>query len=828
MKRERIIRISILVVIFVFAIIGFSHLTNRGSADMTADMGTATLPTISFEVEGEEVNLLVGHRREMSVAAVRDTILTFGDKGKLKTNIQKRGKNVTSLTYGIYTLDGEEKLREETIDDVGNTVTLEVNRALTREQEGLLKITLECDGKTIYYYTRIVKDNGHHVKECVEYAKKFHENALKKQNEDTIKKVLEPNSKSDNTTLQHVNIHSDLQHVMWGDLQPEVIGTPRISIQETRKNYTSISFRYQVQCKGDKNKEEVYVVNEFFKVRYSEKQMYVLDYERTMEEVFDTSNSVMNDKGVILGIANENILYKANESGTCIAFVQAGELWSYHKGNDHFSLLFSFRDSEKEDIRNLTEKYQIDVHSVDEDGNVTFSVCGYMNRGEHEGESGVAIYYYQESQNTVCEELFLPSVESAPVIAKELAKQVYYNAKEEALYFVLDDKLIKTNIKKKGQETLLQDLEKRGYVVSDDGHLIAYLQEGKDDIEVWNLTNHTKWTLKPEEGQKVIPLGFVGEDFVYGISKEEYQGVDATGEKVQGMKRLEIRDSSQKVVKVYEKQDSFIIGVSIEDNVIQLRQGRKDGTVYTELVGDHITNNELANAEVTCKSYWSDLKQTQYRLVFAEGIKDKKAKVLKPKQVLQERTNVMEREQRAEGYYYVYGQGKSAGAFRELKDAIALAEKLSGVVVSSKQNYVWETDNRKAWYRNFNIDKFTVRDGESGLEACVRRILAYEGKAVDLASGLDVKGAEQFLSEQLQTEAIRFQGCSVKEVFYLMDKGTPIIAMKNSRDAILLLGYDAKTVTYVDPASGAIQTSTIEKVNEMLSGSGQTFVGYIR
>lgn len=829
MKRERIIKLSILVVVFVFALIGFSYLTNRGSADMTADIGNATMPTISFEMGDKKVNLLVGYAREMNAAAIRDTILTFDDKGKIKANIQKYGRQITSLKYTILTLDGQEKLREETIENVKETVELEVDRALPREQEGLLKITLKCDGQTIYYYTRIVKDNGHHVKDCVEYAQKFHQNALKKQDEDTIKKVLETSSKGDNTTLQHVNLHSDLQHVLWGDLKPEVVGEPRVSIQETRKTYTSLSIDYQVKCKGDKNKEELYVVHEFFKIRYSEKQMYVLDYERTMEEVFDTSNVVLNDKGVVLGIANENMSYKSNESGTCVAFIQAGELWSYDKKNDHFSLLFSFRDSENEDVRNFTNKYQIQIHSVDEEGNVTFTVSGYMNRGEHEGESGVVVYYYQEQQNTIREELFLSSVESAPVIMRELAQQVYYNAQEEALYFVLDGKLLKTVPKKKGQEILLEGLNKRNFVVSEDGHLVAYLkEEGKTDIEIRDLSKNTVWTLTPEADQLIVPLGFVGEDFVYGISKEEYIGVDATGEKIQAMSRLEIRDQKQNIVKVYEKQDSYIIGASISDNVIQLRQGRKDGNVYTELVGDHITNNEMANGAILLKSYWTDLKQTQYRLVFSEGIKDKKAKTMEPKQVLQERTNLLEREEKAEGYYYVYGHGQSAGAFKDLKAAITLAENLSGVVISSRQNYIWETDNRSAWYRNFKIDKFSARDGESSFEACVRRVLSYEGTVLNIEPGLDVKGAEKLLSEKLQAEVIRFQGCSVKDVFYLMDKGVAVIAMKNSRGAVLLLGYDAKTVTYADPTNGAISTVTIEKANEMLSESGQTLIGYIR
>ena len=74
MKKERVMKIGILSVVFVLAMIVFSYWTNRGSADMTADMGAATLPTLSFQVEGKEANLLIGHKREMNIASMRDAI----------------------------------------------------------------------------------------------------------------------------------------------------------------------------------------------------------------------------------------------------------------------------------------------------------------------------------------------------------------------------------------------------------------------------------------------------------------------------------------------------------------------------------------------------------------------------------------------------------------------------------------------------------------------------------------------------------------------------------------------------------------------------------
>ncbi len=830
MKRERIIKIGVLAVVFVFSIIGFSFLTNRGNSHMTADMGTATFPTISFQVGDHEVNTLVGYKREMKVAAVRDTILAYEDNGKLNVHLEPYGKHIDSLKYEILSLDGKEKLREETVDDVKKSLTLRVDRALNREQEGILKITLNCEGENLYYYTRIIKDNGYHVNECVEYVQEFHMNAIKKQNEESIKLVLEPNEKGNNKTLQHVNIHSDLKHVMWGDLSPKLVNDASIEIKEVKKAYTSILLSYRVACKGDNNKEEVYQVDEFFKVFYGKNRFYVLEYDRTMEEVFDTSNVVLSDKGVVLGISDEENSYKINKDGTAIAFMQANELWSYSKEKDAFSLLFSFVDSENENKRNRTDNHSIRISAIDEEGNVTFTVCGYMNRGVHEGESGVGIYYYNASQNTVQEEAFIPSTDSLSVIEKELDKLTYYNKEKKELYLIADGNLLKSKSKKTGYTVVMEDLESKNYVVSPNGNMIAYQVEREKDsvIEIWDLSKDSKWNVEPESGQNVFPLGFVENDFVYGIALEDNEGISASGMKVQAMHRLEIRDQNQKVVKVYEKQDSYILDATIEENQIRLKQGRKSGDRYIEIEEDYITNNETANEFVSRQSYWTDLKQTQYRFVFSKGIKGKKAKTLKAKQVLQERSVVFETQENNGSYYYVYGHGKNIDAFREPSDAIVLAESCSGVVVSQNQHYVWEANNREAWYRNAKIERFTAKQGENGLAACVRRILTYERKEAGELSSLDIKNAEKILSQQLETETIRFHGASVKDVFYLINKGVPVIAMKNSSNAILLVGYDAKTVTYVDPMSGEVFTHAIEKVDQLLEGSGCTMIAYIK
>lgn len=830
--KERTIKIAVLAVVFVVALIGFSLWMNRGSTDMTADMDTATLPTISFVTAGKEANLLVGHKQEMNVASMRDTIVVCDDQEGLTAKISHNEKGYDALEYEVYTLDGEEQLHKDSVKKVEDEVRLMFEDVLKKDEEALLKLTLKKDDASLYYYTRIIKDSDYHVKECLEYVQELHTNMLKKENEDAVKKVMEANASGDNSTLQHVTIHSDLSHSMWGDLEPEVVGDLQFEIMEVKTAYISVQLKYQVKCEGDNNEEEFYHVKEFFKLSYGTERIYLLEYDRTMVEIFHTSNVVLSSKGVILGIADKNLKYKVNKDGTIVAFVQANALWNYNKGKDAFTLVFSFAESERADERNHTEQHSIQLLSMEENGSMTFSVCGYMNRGIHEGKSGIAIYYYDLLKNVVEEKAFIPSRDSYLVIEKELHELAFYNKEQDVLYVMVDGTLLKVGLKKNERTVLIEGLKKGQYVASEDGRLLAYqkTKDGKIETVIWDFAKDNKKEVSVDSGEIVVPLGFIGSDFVYGVSKPEDAGIDALGSSVQAMNRLEIRNENNKVVKTYQKASTYILGATIGNNQITLKQGTKSGDVYKETAEDYITNNETsANELVKLDSYWTDLKQTQYRLVFSNGIKDKKAKTMKTKQILLETPTVLEFEKGTDTeYYYVYGLGEQKGIFENGGDAIALADSLSGVVISPEQNYAWEDGNRVAWYRNFEVSRFTPNAGESTLAACVRKVLAYEGKKIDVTTELGTASVEEIMEKHLETEVLRFRGCSVKAMCYLMDKGVPVIAMKDGSNAILLIGYDAKTVTYVEPSSGSIFTSTFEKVDAMLEGSGKTFIAYVR
>lgn len=58
MFKKIAIKTGVLTTVFILAVIVSSYVTNRGNTDMSADMGGATLPRISFMTEGYEVNSL--------------------------------------------------------------------------------------------------------------------------------------------------------------------------------------------------------------------------------------------------------------------------------------------------------------------------------------------------------------------------------------------------------------------------------------------------------------------------------------------------------------------------------------------------------------------------------------------------------------------------------------------------------------------------------------------------------------------------------------------------------------------------------------------------
>lgn len=833
--KEKVKRAGILTFVFLIAVIVFSFLTNQGNADMTADMGGATLPRIQI-VSGEyEINPLVGYVSEMNVGKMRSTITPVDFQSGITLRIEEGVLPIKALTYEVCSSDGKEILYKEKRKEIGEEPSLTFPGLELADREAILKLTLHTEKQDIYYYTRICTKEGTDSDACLAFAERFHNMTFGKENTESIAAYLENGTEDDETeNLQKVTIHSDAEHLTWGELRPQIKGEVSRSIKEISGNYMTIVYDYEVECAGEQDETEVYQIREYLKVRYAEGTEYLLDYERTMEQELDASGNVLDNNGILLGIAKEELPYMANEAGTIVSFVQAGELWNYNQSQDALSLVFSFADSEGYDIRNLCKEHEIQIVSVNEQGDTTFKVIGYMNRGEHEGEVGTAIYFFDIEKNFVEEKAFIPDNISSEILLKEQEQLVYYNEQQEVLYAMKEGTLYKVDLEKGKKEALVENLEKDQYVSSKDGRLLAYQTvsslENAEEVKVLDFVTGKERTVTCSSGEFIRPLGFISEDFVYGIGRKEDAGAFVTGEYVCPMYKLEIRDTDNEVVKTYQADQVYVTGVTVEEKMLILDRVVKNESVYTAVAKDYITSNEeVEKSNISVETYTSDEKERQVRIKYESGISDKKPKLLKPKQVLFENPVLIPFEEEGEAeVFYTYGKGKLLGIYASAADAIRQANENQGLVVSESQKYVWERGNRSLVYDIAGVDLSPYQEGNT-LAAALNRLFAYEGKTVDAAGEMAAgKKPIEILQEQFLGNVLDLQGCSPEELCYILGKGTPIIAMTDLNNAVLLIGYNDSMITYVKPDTGEKVSVPYEELEALTVASGNTYLGYLK
>lgn len=819
MMKKRLIKAAVLFVVFVAALVISSVIINSGTDDDIVNMGSPTLPRVSFTVDGREVNPLFGYVQDMDITAMRDTITPLDANGTLAMNIEANENEISGIRYEVYSLDGEDKYteREADVPAAGEQVTLDLGNILSDEmREAVLKVSLTVGDKTAGYYTRIADPTDLTTAACLEYAVDFHENAISKTDTETIDSHLEPNEQSDNTTYQTVNIHSNITHVQWGDLSSEIVGSIEWSIKESNTVYTSVLAKYQVSCQDENGEAALYNVKEFFRVRFLVDTIYLLDYNRDMEKIFQGNGYEIDEKGFLFGIASDDIQYETNDDETIAAFVQERNLWLYNGEKDELTEVFSFSDQEGRDMRGKNDQHAVRIISMDNSGNLAFAVYGYMNRGSHEGQVGVGIYYFSIDSNVIEEKAFIPSTKSYAIAADELGKMVYYNHSSSLLYVLADGTLYQIDLDQDEQTVLAEGLSEDQYAVSDDGHQMAYQTTGGSDdqagavlsaISVMNLRSGDTYTIDAAEGEGVRPLGFINGDFVFGKVRPGDAGVSVSGEEISPMYEIEIRNSENRVEAEYtfEDQNIYTTDILIEENLLTLNRVVKSGGVYNAAAQEYITNNqERQDSSVTLETYTTDMMETQVRLTFADGLGDTAPGFVRPGQIVsREPLTITLSGGDSSEKFYVYGMGELIAIYDKAGYAVQRANEVSGVVISSNQQYVWERGNRDLVYST-DAAAFSAGGDETSLEACERYMERYGAHQIDLT------------------------GCELDQVLYVINRGCPVIALLDTDHAVLLTGYTTTDITYIDPEDGGKHTTGVGTMSERMEKSGNVFIGYIQ
>jgi hypothetical protein len=379
MKKNIIIRCITCIAIFFLTIFIVSNIVNEGKIDLTVEMREATLPVVSIATELGNINEMYGYTMEMESEYLRDSIMQVDYSRKIAIEIDVKNAEIQKISYELRSLIGErliEKKEFSTYKVENDKINLDfvIKDLIEPEEEYtfMVCILLE-DGRTANYYTRIIQTDSYYMNEKIQFVKEFSDKTFDKEEALELRKYLESNDKGDNSSFNKVNIHSSFSQVTWGDLKVERVGEQKVCILELQEETASIEVTYLLKEETDAN-PKYYFIKENYRVRYTTNRMYLLDYERTMEEQFDFNEKSFVNNKCLLGITSNNLELTESDTGEIATFINNNQLYSIMPEENKVARIFGYYKNLLDDNRNTNKNYEMKVLNCDEAGNIYFIV----------------------------------------------------------------------------------------------------------------------------------------------------------------------------------------------------------------------------------------------------------------------------------------------------------------------------------------------------------------------------------------------------------------------------------------------------------------------
>ena len=839
MKRT-IIRSCVCVVTFVAALIVSSMLLNRGNTDMTADMEPPRLPSVYVDADGLRVNMMDGYLGEMEEEYMRGRLLPIGTDRKLSIGILTYGTQVESLAFEVRSADGTRLVEDTQVSGMTEEDGVLKADIVLKDliDEGteycvIFKLTLE-DGREASYYMRVIQQESPGMQEKLDFVASFSEDTFDDASCAALAVYMETDSSEDNSTLSRMTIHSSLDQLGWGSLDVRRETEPVFTIMDMTGQTASIQVEYLVSY--TRYEREVHAfVKEVYRIRTGTERMYLLDYERTMSEYFSEDASSFVDEEVVLGIRDTDVEMAESEGGNIVAFAQNGVLYSLNVTENRIARLFSFHDADNLDERAFPDDRNFKILQVDEAGNVFFMVYGYISSGRRQGYCGAQLYFYDGSANTVEELAFIPSGKSPEILKAQIDQLAYINGKYE-LYLFLNDQICCVHLDSQTVDITAENLSMDSCSVSESNRMIAW-QSGEryasESLILMNLSTGEQTRIEAGSGNYILPLGFMGEDIVYGIARQADITRDDTGAMVFPMYQVKIQDESGELLMTYEKEGYYVTGCEMSGNQIILSRVERDAQGdYVTAEDDQIVSSQTeakrTNTIITVPTENDDrLTEIQLR----SGIKTGQLKVLTPGEVLYEGSRQVDLppSQETVELYYVYSPDGEVTFAATPREAIERAEESSGSVTARGGFYIWRAERLHTSNQIMAIEGTAADEERSSLEVCLDVILTYEGVTRNTGYLLEQgKTVAEILQENLENvQVLELTGCSLENILYYPDREIPVLALLEDGNAVLITGFNERNVVLMDPQTGRISWMGLNDASAWFEENGNMFVSCV-
>lgn len=807
-------RFLVLLVVFILGVAGTAFLMNNETTDDRSDMNDAVLPEVMVQFGDVLTNRMYGYRQPMEADFVRDSVTPLDTTKKLTLVVNPYDTKVRNLSYEIRTSDGSKVMENRTIKSLETgsdgylRTEIEISSGLLMNQEYSLQITLSTNHGDAYYYTRVVSRSATYTEQYAKFAGDFVQMSLDKTQADNLAAYLETSDSASSRNFAGLNINSPLADVSWGNLNPQLSKAGIPVIKDINETTASISIEYEISAQNENGNTEYYFVTDFYRMRYDETRIRLLDFKRSASEVFDPSLSVISNSGLLLGVRSKDVDYLTNEDGSVTAFTQNGDLWSYVPDTGKFVEIFTFRKDTESDFRDARVEHDIKLLSVENNGDVHFMVYGYMNRGAHEGYSGVGIYHYNNDQGAIEEQVFIPCTESFEFLQEDLGTLSYVNQSGQ-LFIMIAGNLYQINIDENTYEVLADHIDSDDFGVSVTNEHAAWKSESGDyagQIEFIDFDTMERRRIAPEASQKLDLLGFMNEDLIYGIVLDGDTLPNATGYMIDGITTFRIEGFDGTVKKEYHQDGLYVAGVTVGTTLMEFTLVQKSGDIYKGVKKDNIMNNSTAATDKTSVEQTSSSRQgVIVRLTFEDSPSSEEPLILyaKVRNAGEKVVDIQVDKSSVEEVYYVYAGGGLDSVWTDPAKAVQRADKQTGVVLNRAQQYVWERGNMKT----------QITLNTTDIPEIIR------------TASLDVQNLQNGLGDSAKVTDLT--GCSLENVLYEVSAQRAVIARTGSDSSVVIVGYDQYNTYLLDPSTGEVKPYGMNDSTALFKNAGNMFITYL-
>lgn len=838
---KRVYKIIVLTAVFITALIFMSQNIKEEEINLNSSvqMKEATFPLVYLETEGYKLNLLHGYSGNIDANVIRESIFPIGNDKTVLVKIKENESIVKKIKYELRELKNNKQVDTGSINaldliEEGKSAKIKIESNLEVGKEYAMKITIVTDdSKKINYYTRIkYYETDYYLSQKMDFINYFHKNSLDKKKAESLAKYLETDGTEDESSFAKVTIHSSFDMFSWGNLKPKVITEVIPTLKEFNVETTSVQLSYFVSIKTDSG-DEVYSVKEFYRIRYTSDRIYLLNYERTMESLFDINKASLAQGEFKIGITNDTDMnIKTSGENGKVAFVRNGELWYYSLAENEAVRVFSFMSDKEDYIRDGYDQHNVRILNMDDSGNIDFTVYGYMNRGDYEGKVALILYHFYAESKQIEEMVCIP-LETSYQVLKEEIEGFSYASHKGVFYFTINNTIYAYDLTARTVKTIVSNITESNFAAMPGRHNVAWL-DGKKALEadtmiIYDLEREKKIKVKAPKGEIIKILGSLNDYVLYGYVKKSDIKEMTDGSVVVPAYKVEIADNTGEVIKQYKEKGIYITDAHIKNAVAHLTRVKKAGNSYKQISNDSLMNQgKVENNIIDLETRVTELTKTEWYLFMPEGFAMKEIPkvyntdnaVLKQDTTLHLDTAKMIGEK-----YYVQAYGSIIASTENVSEAIAIADENVGTVISNQYELIWERSGKYNHKMLDQIEEIKVTESIDSIGACLSMLLQLNHISINPEKLSGKTESIYNLLKKYKEHPINLKGCSLEEVLYFVSGGRPVIAMKDNTHAVLIIGYDETSVTILDPQLGKKKLS-LTAGGELFEKAGNVFLSY--